>query len=137
MRKPPAAIAAAFVVAALVGTLAIQAQNAPQAPTVKRNVLLKQDMKTPGYEAVMAAVELPPGSAEGKHTHPAEVYVFVQEGTILLELAGKPDATLHAGDIFYVAPGQVHQAINKGSDTAKLSVVFVAEKGKPLTTKAE
>ncbi|MBZ5648235.1 MAG: cupin domain-containing protein [Acidobacteriia bacterium] len=137
MRKPRAAFAAAFVVAVLVGTFAIQAQNAPQAPTVKRNILLKQDMKTPGYEAVMASVELPPGSAEGKHTHPAEVYVFVQEGTILLELAGKPDATLKAGDIFYVAPGQVHQAINKGNVTAKLAVVFVAEKGKPLTTKAE
>ena len=137
MRKPRAAVAAGFVVAVLLGTLAIQAQYAPQAPTVKRNILLKQDMKTPGYEAVMASVELPPGSAEGKHTHPAEVYVFVQEGTILLELAGKPDATLKAGDIFYVAPGQVHQAINKGSGAAKLAAVFVAEKGKPLTTKAE
>ena len=137
MRTTNAAFAAVLVVAGLAGTLAIHGQSAPQAPAVKRNILLKQDMKTPGYEAVMAAVELPPGSAEGKHTHPAEVYVFVQEGTILLELAGKPDATLKAGDIFYVAPGQVHQAINKGQGTARLAAVFVAEKGKPLTTKAE
>jgi quercetin dioxygenase-like cupin family protein len=136
MSKLRLTLAAALLLAAVAATFAIYAQNT-QAASVKRNIVFKQDMTIPGREAVMALVELPPGAAEGKHTHPAEVYVFVQEGTILLEAAGKPDATLKAGDIFHITPGQVHQAINKGSDTAKLAAVFVAEKGKPLTTKAE
>jgi quercetin dioxygenase-like cupin family protein len=129
----------ALTAACLLATVAMFAQYGQntQAPSVTRKIVLKQDMTIPGREAVMALVELPPGSAEGKHTHPAEVYAFVQEGTIVLEAAGKPDATLKAGDIFCIAPGQVHQAINKGNTTAKLSAVFVAEKGKPLTTKAE
>jgi quercetin dioxygenase-like cupin family protein len=108
--------------------------SAQPAPSVKRSVLLKQDMAIPGREAVMAVVELPPGAAEGRHTHPAEVYAFVQEGTISLEVEGKPTVTLKAGDIFTIAPGQIHQAINNGSTTARLSAVFIAEKGKPLTT---
>ncbi len=115
----------------------IAAQNAPAAPAVKRNIVFKQDMSLPGREAVMAWVELPAGSREGKHTHPAETYVFVQEGNVLLHLAGNPDATLKAGDTFHVSPGQVHEVVNQSNAPAKLSAVFIAEKGKPLTAKAE
>jgi len=111
--------------------------HAQSAPPIKRAILFKQDMTIPGREAVMAAVELPPGSAEGRHTHPAEVYAFVQEGTISLEVEGKPTATLKAGDVFTIAPGQIHQAINSSSAPAKLLAVFIAEKGKPLTTPAK
>ena len=118
----------------LLAGAAVHSLDAQQPPTVKRNILLKQDMTIPGREAVMALVELPPGSAEGYHTHPAEVFVFVTEGTIKQEIEGNPDAILKAGDYFYVAPGKVHQATNNGSVPAKLAAVFVAEKGKPLTT---
>lgn len=121
------------VVAALglAGTLAVLAQ---QTPAVKRTIVLKQDMSIPEREGVMAMVELPPGASEGKHTHPAEVFAFVLEGSISLENEGSPTVTLKAGDVFHVAPGKVHQATNNGAVTAKLAVVFVAEKGKPLTT---
>jgi quercetin dioxygenase-like cupin family protein len=138
MKTTRFAIAAAFLLAVAVAAFALYAQTSQAPAAVKRNIVLKQDMTTfPGHEAVMALVELPPGSAEGRHTHPAEVYVFVLQGTILQQFEGKPDTTLTAGDHFYVAPGQVHQAINKGTETVKLAAVFVAEKGKPLTTKAE
>ncbi len=130
-------VALLCAVSVVVGAADIAMLNAQQAPSVKRNILLRQDMTIPGREAVMASVELPPGAAEGRHTHPAEVYVFVQEGTISLEVEGKPTATLKAGDFFYIAPGQIHQATNNGSATAKLAAVFVAEKGKPLTTQVQ
>jgi quercetin dioxygenase-like cupin family protein len=118
-----------------VGAAGIGALKAQQAaPAVKRTVLLKQDMTIPGREAVMTLVELPPGATEGRHTHPAEVYVFVQEGAISLEREGKPTESLKAGDFFYIAPGQIHNGTNKGTATARLSAVFFAEKGKPLTT---
>lgn len=114
----------------------LQALTAQQAPAVKRTVLMKQDMTISGREAVMAIVELPPGSAEGRHSHPAEVFAYLMEGTATLEVEGKPNATLKAGDTFYIPPGQIHQGINNGSAPAKLVAVFVAEKGKPLTTPA-
>jgi quercetin dioxygenase-like cupin family protein len=127
-------IARAIAVVAVVGMAGGLVLDARQAPAVKRNVVLKEDMSIEGREGVMAQVELPPGSAEGRHTHPAEVFAFVLEGTISLENEGNPTATLKAGDVFHVLPGKVHQATNNGSATAKLAVVFVAEKGKPLST---
>jgi quercetin dioxygenase-like cupin family protein len=134
MKSKRVGIIAVAVAIGLVGALALDAQQPPQ---VKRNIVLKQDMSIPDREAVMALVELPPGAAEGRHTHPAEVYAFVQEGTISLELEGKPTVTLKAGDVFHIPQGKIHQAINNGSATAKLAAVFVAEKGKPLTTPAK
>lgn len=130
MKSKRAGISAIVVAVGIAGGLAL-AQGPPQ---VKRNIVLKQDMSIPDHEAVMARVELPAGAAEGKHTHPAEVYAFVEEGAVSLELEGKPTVTLKAGDVFHIPTGKVHQAINNGSVTAKLAAVFVAEKGKPLTT---
>jgi quercetin dioxygenase-like cupin family protein len=134
MNVKRAGISAVVVAIGIASGLALNAQQPPQ---VKRSILLKQDMTIPDREAVMALVELPPGAAEGKHTHPAEVYAFVQEGTISLENEGNPAVTLKAGDVFHILPGKVHQAINNGTVTAKLAAVFVAEKGKPLTTPAK
>jgi len=136
MNHPMSKIAAAATVILLAAAAGVQALNAQQAPAVKRTILLKQEMTIPGREAVMASVDLPPGSAEGRHTHPAEVFAFVQEGTISLEIEGKPTVTLKAGEIFYLAPGQIHQAVNNSTAPAKLAAAFVAEKGKPLTTPA-
>ena len=137
MKRVSSRMAAVVAIAAVVGSAGIPGMKAQQgAPTVKRTVLLKQDMTIPGREVVMAIAEIPPGGAEGRHSHPAEVYGFVQEGTVVLEVDGQPTKTLKAGDVLYIAPGLIHQGINNGTATVKLSVVFVAEKGKPLTTPA-
>ena len=130
MKSKRAGIFGVIVAVGIAGGLAL-AQGPPQ---VKRNIVLKQDMSIPDHEGVMALVELPPGAAEGRHTHNAEVFAFVLEGTISLENEGFPTATLKAGDVFHIPFGKIHQATNNGSVTAKLAAVFVAEKGKPLTT---
>ena len=122
----------AIAVGAVLGMTGIL--NAQPAPAVKRTIVMKQDMSLPDREGVMALVEIPAGGAEGKHTHNAEVFAFVLEGTIVLENEGFPNATLKAGDVFHIGFGKVHQGINNGTTTAKLAAVFVAEKGKALTT---
>ncbi len=137
MKRTALVVSMTLVLGVAVGVIGNWALNAQQAPSVKTTILLKQDMSLPGREAVMALAELPPGAAEGRHTHPAEVYVFVLEGTISREIEGMPTVTLKAGDVFHVAPGKIHQAINNGNVTAKLAAVFVAEKGKPLRTQAQ
>ena len=134
MKVTSSKLAAAIVLVGAAGIAGGIALHAQPAPAVKRNVVMKQDMSIPDREGIMATVDLPPGSAEGKHTHNAEVFAFVLEGTIVLENEGFPDATLKAGDVFHIGFGKVHQAINRGSAPAKLAAVFVAEKGKPLTT---
>jgi quercetin dioxygenase-like cupin family protein len=107
-------IAAVVAGIALVAFGASPTLRAADAPAIKRNIVLKEDMSIPGREGVMVYVDIPPGGAEGKHTHPAEVYAFLLEGTISLEIDGKPTVTLKAGDIFHVPPNTIHQATNTG-----------------------
>jgi len=124
------AIAACAGGALLVSSLLL----ADEPPKVQRNIVLKEDIAAAGHEGVMARVEIPPGATEGRHTHPADAFIFVLEGAVEQEIAGKPTVTLKAGDVVHVPADTVHCATNKGSVPAKFAVVFVAEKGKPLTT---
>jgi quercetin dioxygenase-like cupin family protein len=137
MKRVISRMAVMVAIGVAVGASGIQGLKAQPAPAVKRTILLKQDMTIPGREAVLALVELPPGGKEGRHTHPAEVYGFVQEGTVTLEVQGQPTKTLKAGDVFSIPPETIHEGANNGTVTAKLSAVFVAEKGKPLTTQVQ
>jgi quercetin dioxygenase-like cupin family protein len=133
--SPKMAIACALAV--LIAVMGIQALYAQEAPKITRSLLMKQDMTIQGRQAVMIAVELEPGAEEGRHTHPAELYVFVREGELLLESEGQPTLTYKAGDAFYVGPGKIHNGINKGSVTTKLVAMLIAEKGKPLSSPAK
>ena len=136
MKRIHSRVAIAAAIAVLGGVVGIRGLRAQPAPSVKRTVLLKLDTTVAGREAVMVMVELPPGSTEGRHTHFAEVYAFVLEGTPTLDVEGQQTRVLKAGDVFTIAPGLVHEGSNKTSAPVKLSVVFFAEKGKPLTTPA-
>lgn len=137
MKRANYGIIVSVALAILAGTAGNPGAKAQQAPAVKRTVLLKQDTTVSGREAVMASVELPPGASEGRHTHFAEVYAFVQEGTITLAVEGQPTKTFKAGDVFTIAPGLIHEGSNKGDTPVRMAVVFFAEKGKPLTTPAK
>lgn len=108
-----------------------------QQPNVQRKVLLTQDLPIPGYQTVMAAVEIPAGGREGRHTHAGAVIGYVQEGVLTLDYEGKPTATYKAGDAFYIDAGKIHEGINKGGSPVKIVATFVVEKGKPLTTAAQ
>jgi len=107
---------------------------ADEAPKVQRNVVLKEDIAVPDREGIMAKVDIPPGATEGQHTHPADAFIFVLQGAVEQEIAGKPTVTLKAGDVVHIPANTVHCATNKGTELVKFAVVFVAEKGKPLTT---
>jgi quercetin dioxygenase-like cupin family protein len=122
--------------ACIAGALLAAGLRAQPPAGITRTVLLKQDSSIAGREAVMLNVELAPGSAEGRHTHSGDIYGFVLEGTPTLEKDGSAPVTMHAGEAFVIPAGVVHQGLNHGKTAAKLAVVMVAEKGKPLTTPA-
>jgi quercetin dioxygenase-like cupin family protein len=98
--------------------------------------LLTQDLPIPGYQAVMAAVEIPAGGREGRQTHPGALVVYVQEGVLTLDQEGKPTMTYKAGDSIYVEAGKIHEGINNGTSPVKAIATFVVEKGKPLASPA-
>src|SRR5215472_6434698 len=90
-----------------------------QQPTVQRKILLTQDLPIAGYQTVMAAVEIPPGGREGRHTHPGAVVVYIQEGVLTLDYEGNPTTTYKAGDTVYIEGGKIHEGINRGSAPVK------------------
>jgi quercetin dioxygenase-like cupin family protein len=127
-----AAVAFAGFLTLFATTMAVAQQAA--APGSTRTVLAKQDLSVPGREGVLVQTVLVPGAQEPKHTHPGDLFAYVQEGDVTLTQDGQPVVHLKAGDVFFVPAGSVHAVMNEGTTTVKLLVTFFVEKGKPLTT---
>ncbi len=103
---------------------------------IERKTLLKQDLAIPGYETMLVEATLNAGVREGKHFHSGSLVIYILEGELTFELGGQPPKVVKAGDSLFIAPGQVHEGINKSSAPAKVLATFITEKGKPLTTPA-
>jgi quercetin dioxygenase-like cupin family protein len=71
----------------------------------------------PGKEALMIAVEYPPGSKDAVHRHNAHAFVYVLEGTIVMQLKGGKPVTLTPGQTFYEGPEDVHVVGRNASTT--------------------
>ena len=84
--------------------------------------------------AMVTSLALTTVSAGLVATHPGEEIGYILEGSILLEQDGKPPVTLTAGQTFFIPNGQVHNATNKGSSTARVLANYVVESGKPVAT---
>jgi quercetin dioxygenase-like cupin family protein len=93
--------------------------------------LQQHDLSTPGREAIQVRVEIDPGYVFPKHTHPGEEIIYVLEGTLEYEIAGKR-STVKAGDVLFVPAGVVHSVKNIGRDNGAELATYVVEKGKPL-----
>ena len=115
----------------ILGTTSSQAQEG-----IKRTDLQKNDLSIPGREVVQQMVELQAGVVVDKHTHPGEEVSVVLDGTLLLEVAGKPATTIRAGQAFTIPAGAVHGVKNTGVGAAKLLATYIVEKGKPLRSPA-
>jgi len=105
-----------------------------QVPGFKRVELQKKDLSIQGREVVQARGEFEPGAAVPQHTHPGEEIGYVLEGSLELEVAGKPSVTLKAGDAFFVPAETIHSGKNVGGGSTKVLSTYVVEKGKPLAT---
>jgi quercetin dioxygenase-like cupin family protein len=87
----------------------------------------------PGKEVLMITVDYPPGAADPIHRHNAHVFVYVLEGSVIMQVRGGKEVTLTPGQTFYEAPDDVHVVGRNASDTkpAKFLVVLVKNKGAP------
>ena len=110
--------------------------GAAQTGGLSRTMVGKADVSVPGREAVVAKVEVAPGSRAGRHTHPGDEISYISEGEVDLLIDGQSPRTLKAGETFVVPAGVIHDAPNASNGTVKLIGVYVVEKGKPLATPA-
>lgn len=110
--------------------------SASQTSGLSRTLVGRADVSVPGREAVVAKVEVAPGSRAGRHTHPGDEISYVSEGEVDLLVDGQAPRTIKAGESFVVQAGVIHDAHNAGSSAVKLVGVYVVEKGKPLASPA-
>jgi quercetin dioxygenase-like cupin family protein len=104
------------------------------AGTVTR--LLTKDLPdVPGKEGMIEVVDFAPGEASQVHRHNADLFVYVLEGSITTQVKGGGLQTLHAGEVFYESPTDIHIVSRNASGTqpAKLLVFYVKRKGAPPT----
>jgi quercetin dioxygenase-like cupin family protein len=92
----------------------------------------------PGKEGVMLTVEYPPGGSDPSHRHNADVFVYVLEGSIVMQLRGGEEMTLTPGQTFYEGHDDVHVVSRNASATepAKFVVFFVKDIGAPVLVPA-
>ncbi|QIG99049.1 MULTISPECIES: cupin domain-containing protein [unclassified Bradyrhizobium] len=128
-----------FARAALIAgsLLTIPTAQAQQPAGITRTDLQRHDLSAPGREAVQVRVDIAPGKAFGRHTHPGEEIIYVLAGTLEYDVDGKPPATLKAGDVLFIPAGTIHAARNVGNVTASELATYIVEKDKPLLTLAK
>jgi len=105
------------------------ASDAPQALTTE---LLKKELADiPGKEVLVLTVDYPPGSVDPVHRHNAHGFLYVLEGSIVMQVRGGEKVTLKPGQMFYEGPNDIHTVGRNASNTkpAKFLVFLVKNKG--------
>src|SRR5215472_16858909 len=98
------------------------------------DLMSKELTNLPGKEGLMITVDYPPGSVDPIHRHNAHAFVYVLEGTIVMQVRVGKEVTLTPGQTFYEGPNDVHIVGRNASKTkpAKFVVFLVKDKGAPV-----
>ena len=119
----------------LVCLMSVTLQPKDQLKEAKVTPLFSKDLpELPGKEGLMITVEYPPGSTDPIHRHNAHGFIYVLEGSIVMQVRGGKEVTLTPGQTFYEGPDDVHVVGRNASQTkpAKFVVFFVKNKGAPI-----
>jgi quercetin dioxygenase-like cupin family protein len=102
--------------------------------------LMSKDLTDfPGKEGLMITVEYPPGGSDPIHRHNAHGFIYVLEGSVVMQVKGGKETTLTPGETFYEGPDDVHVVGRNASSTkpAKFLVLFIKNKGAPVLVPVE
>ena len=103
-------------------------------------MLFKQDLADmPGKAGQLLTVEFAPGEVSAPHRHNAHTFVYVLEGSVVMQVQGGEAKTLTAGQTFYENPDDIHTVANNASDTepAKILVFFIKDSNAPASMPVE
>ena len=110
------------------------------AQQAKVTSLMSKDLtENPGKEALMITVEYAPGGSDPVHRHNAQAFVYVLEGSIVMQVKGGKQVTLTPGQTFYEGPDDIHVVGRNASRTkpAKFLVFLIKDKGAPALVPVE
>ena len=126
-----------FGAVASVAAACLAVAHAEAAPEAKVAPLMSKDLADlPGKEGLMITVDYPPGAVDPVHRHNAHAFLYVLEGSIVMQLKGQAPVTLKAGDSFYEGVNDIHLVGRNASDSApaRFVVVLLKKKGAPVLT---
>ena len=105
----------------------------PEQPPVT-SLMSKDLTNLPGKEVLMITVEYPPGWSDPVHRHNAQGFIYVLEGSVVMQVQGGKEVTLTPGQTFYEGINDVHLIGRNASITkpAKFLVFLVKNKGAPV-----
>src|SRR6266849_4843849 len=108
---------------------ALFAQDAKVTPIMSKDLA-----ECPGKEGLMITVVYPPGASDPIHRHNAYAFLYMLEGSIVMQLKGGKEVTLTPGQTFYEGPNDIHTVGRNASKTkpAKFIVFLVKDKGAPV-----
>ncbi len=99
------------------------------------NILRSQDLSgISNKEGTMLTVSLAPGESSSPHKHNAHTFVYILEGSVIMQVKGGDKVTLKPGDTFYESPSDIHKISKNASDKfpARFLVFFVKDRDSPL-----
>jgi len=108
----------------------------PALPAADVDLLFSQALADlPGRTGQILTVEYAPGEASARHRHNAHTFVYVLEGSVVMQVKGSPAQTLAAGETFYERPDDIHSVSKNASQTrpARILVFFIKDTGAPAS----
>ncbi|MBW9064815.1 cupin domain-containing protein [Rhizobium herbae] len=125
-----------LVLIATVGALPVAAAE----DSAKVTPLMSKDLQDyPGKEGLMLSVEYEPGGSSPIHRHNAHAFVYVLEGSIVMQIKGGEEVTVAPGETYYENPSDIHLVSRNASTTssAKFIVVLLKNKNAPAVMPVE
>jgi quercetin dioxygenase-like cupin family protein len=105
-----------------------------QDPLTSGTILKRTELAVAeGLEAILVVRDVPAGAESGRHTQSGNEIVYILEGSVVLQVEGKPDLRVATGEAFTTSKGEVHNVKN-GSDTEPVRALafYIAKTGASL-----
>src|SRR5690349_12395717 len=128
------------ILSTAIAVCTLAGQFAPAAPPAEvKELMSKSFPDIPGKEGLVLSVTYPPGGADEIHRHDAHVFVYVLEGSVVMQVKGGKEVTLTPGQTFYEGPNDVHLVDRNASNAkpAKFLVFMIKDKGAPVLVPVE
>jgi len=122
----------------LILLLSLLAASVAAQPASVASLMTKDIPEFQGKEVIMLTVTIAPGQDSAAHRHNAHVFVYVLEGSVVMQVAGGEAKQLDPGGTFYEKPSDIHVVSKNASATqpAKILVMMLKDKGKPVSEPA-
>jgi quercetin dioxygenase-like cupin family protein len=105
---------------------------------IVKQLMTRDLVGSAGKEVLMVTVEYLAGGASLPHRHNAQVFVYVLEGKVRMQVEGSAAVTLGPGETFYEGRDDIHTISANASRTksARILVFIIKDKGAPVSSDA-